>query len=122
MKKKMLSALLAVLIFLGSFSMLSTVFASAASDDDDDKTEEEIIQERVLGYLTTTYRTPEEKLATMTKKLDKNGYQLYVLPDTGEIAFVDKASGQITFSNPWNIGTIKASADVKKEAMSTFLT
>ena len=117
MKKKMLSALLAVLIFLGSLSMISTVFASAASDDGE-KTEEEIIQERVLGYLTTNYKTPEEKLATMTKKLDKNGYQLYVLPDTGEIAFVDKASGQITFSNPWNIGSAKASTSTKKEIMS----
>ncbi len=116
MKKKMLSALLAVLIFLGSFSMISSVFVSAA--DEEEKTEEEIIRERVLGYLTTNYKTPEEKLATMTKKLDKNGYQLYVLPDTGEIAFVDKASGQITFSNPWNIGSAKASNSTKKEIMS----
>lgn len=112
MKLKLLSMILAVLVFLGSFSIVSLVPVSAADTD------EEELEDRIAEHLTKKYVTPEAKLAAMTKKLDKNGYELWVLEETGEIAFVDKASGQITFSNPWNIASAEASEATKKELMS----
>ena len=106
--------ILAVLVFLGSFSIVSLIPVSAAEEKD----EAEELKDRIAEHLTKKYVTPEAKLAVMTKKLDKNGYELWVLEETGEIAFVDKASGQITFSNPWNIASAKASEATKKELMS----
>jgi len=114
MKLKLLSMILAVLVFLGSFSIVSLIPVAAAEEKD----EEQELEDRIAEHLTKKYVTPEAKLAVMTKKLDKNGYELWVLAETGEIAFVDKASGQITFSNPWNVASAKASEDTKKELMS----
>ncbi len=115
MKIKFLSALLAVLMVLAALaSAIVPAFAADEEKDDEEKEIDEIIAE----HLTKTYSSPQSKLAVMTKKLDKNGYELWVLPETGEIAFVSKASGQITFSNPWNIASGTESEPMKKEIMS----
>ncbi len=111
MKIKFLSALLAVLMFIGTFSAI-VLPVSAAEDEEKD------IDEIIAEHLTKSYSSPQSKLATMTKKLDKNGYELWVLPETGEIALVDKASGQISFSNPWGIANGTESEATKKEIMS----
>lgn len=115
MKLKFLSMILAILVFLGSFSIVSMIPVAAAEEEED---EEQELADRIAEHLTKKYVTPEAKLAVMTKKLDKNGYELWVLEETGEIAFVDKQSGQITFSNPWNIASATASEDTKMDLMS----
>ena len=109
--------LLTVTMLLGTIASLAIFNVSAAdattdesTDKEDDKdknepSEEEIIEETVKAYLTTKYDSPQAKVATMQLKLDKDGYQLYVDPLTGETATVNKASGQILFSNPWDIDT-----------------
>ena len=63
------------------------------------KTEEE----KSIDYLTEIFETPQDKLDTMELKLDLFGYELYYEKHTGEIAFKDKASGQIMFSNPYDV-------------------
>lgn len=120
--------LLTVTMLLGTIASLAIFNVSAAdttTDDttggkDDEKSEEEIIEETVKAYLTTKYDSPQAKVATMQLKLDKDGFQLYVDPLTGETATVDKASGQILFSNPWDIDTKGAtnSENVASEVMS----
>ena len=124
--------LLTVTMLLGTIASLAIFNVSAAdattdesTDKEDDKdknepSEEEIIEETVKAYLTTKYDSPQAKVATMQLKLDKDGYQLYVDPLTGETATVNKASGQILFSNPWDIDTKGAtnSENVASEVMS----
>ena len=112
MKIRFFSALLAVLMFIGTFATIILPVSAAKKDEEPD------IKDVIAEHLTTVYTTPQQKLSVMTKKLDKNGYELWVLPETGEIAFVDKASEQITFSNPWNIAVGTESESTKKEVMS----
>ena len=112
MKIRFLSALLTVLMLIGTFATIILPVSAAKKDEEPD------IKDVIAEHLTTVYTTPQQKLSVMTKKLDKNGYELWILPETGEIAFVDKASEQITFSNPWNIAVGTESESTKKEVMS----
>lgn len=115
---KLISALLTVMLLLGAFTNLIVFEASAAGDK---KSPDEILAENVNSYIKdtgTVFATPQEKVESMKLKLDKDGYQLYVDELTGEIATVDKASGQILFSNPWDITTTSSSDNVKKQIMS----
>ena len=58
----------------------------------------------VAQYLSLEFATAEEKLETMEMMMEKDGYQLWVDELTGEVATKDLASGQILFSNPYDIG------------------
>ncbi|MCI8389028.1 MAG: hypothetical protein HFE63_11275 [Clostridiales bacterium] len=71
-----------------------------------------------INYITQVYATPEDKLATMTKYLDNGGYELYVEPISGEIAYVNKATGQIIFSNPYDVSQTGASESIKGQLLS----
>lgn len=71
-----------------------------------------------INYLTKVFASPEEKLATMEKKLESNGYEIWVESYTGEVAFVDQKSGQILFSNPYDVATTKGSAATKQQLLS----
>ncbi len=65
----------------------------------------------------------EDKLANMELRLRKNGYCLYVDEYSGEVATYCEATGEVLFSNPYNIGDSVANGDdktpsVKGELMS----
>ena len=119
---RILSTLLAVLLMLGSLTVF-TVGTYAAED-----TEEEVILDDAdieNVYVKTVYNTPEEKVygteekpSTMKKMLERNGYQLYVDSVSGEIAVVDTKSGQILFSNPYDVASSIGSASTKKQILS----
>lgn len=51
---------------------------------------------------------------------ESDRYQLYAEPNSGEVAYLDKATGQALFTNPYNINDISASttADTKALLMS----
>ncbi len=77
----------------------------------------------VAQYLSLEFATAEEKLETMEMMMEKDGYQLWVDELTGEVATKDLASGQILFSNPYDIGAAypakKGPSDsTKKKIMS----
>ncbi len=103
-KNKVIAFLSVLMVLL----MLSTLTATAADD------------ERV-DYLKTTFSSDAEKLATMELMIEKNGSQLYVDRVSGEIAFVDMASGQTLFSNPYDVGSSKASDNIKSQLMSQLI-
>ncbi len=109
--KRIISGLLTVFMVLGTISGMFVINVSAA-----DTEEEEDGPTR--NYLTYVYETPEAKLAEMEKKYEGNGYEIYIEPYTAEVAFLDQASGQILFSNPYNIGTAKSSNQVKEQLLS----
>ena len=97
--KRIITTLLAVLMLLGAFSGLS-INVLAASAKDEELTQEEIIKRTYLGQ---SYSTPQEKLDTMTLMLERDGYELYVDPVSGEVATLEVASGNIAFSNPYDV-------------------
>lgn len=120
MKKliRLLSALLTAIMLVASFAGLAVIDASATSTTDkkDDKATPE---ETLKKYLTTEYATQEDKLRTMTLKLEKDGYQLWSDELSGEVACVDTASGQILFTNPWDVASSKGtSASIKEQVLS----
>ena len=116
--KRVLSTLLAVIFMLGSFTLLPMNEVSAAEGEEDEEFVEIV---NVETYLTDVYNTPEEKLATMKLWVADTkgyGYELYVDPDSGEVATVNTKTGDILFSNPYDIGSSSAAADIKKEILS----
>lgn len=119
MKKliRLLSALLTAIMLVGALAGLSMIEVSATSTKKDDS--KESTEDKLKKYLTTEYSTPEEKLRTMTLKLEKDGYQLWSDELSGEVACVDTASGQILFTNPWDVATSKGtSASIKEQVLS----
>ncbi|MGI6166853.1 MAG: DUF5696 domain-containing protein [Eubacteriales bacterium] len=119
MKKfiRTISLLLTAIILFGGLSCLSVIGVSATSSDKDED-EGPTIKEILQGYLTKKYDTPEAKLATMELKLEKDGYQLWVDKLSGEVAVVNLASGQILFTNPYDISSTHGSASTKEQLMS----
>lgn len=103
------SALLLVAMVLSTFA-----FAAFAADEAD-------AEETFPDYTTTVYATEEDKLATMEKKLDMNGYELYIQPQTAEVAVRDKKSGQILFTNPYDVASSKGTEATKNKLLSQIL-
>ena len=95
--KRIFSTLLAVIMLLGAFSGLSINVGAAEADE---LTTEDKIRNTYLGQ---SYNTPEEKLASMTMMLERDGYQLWVDPVSGEVATLEMATGNIAFSNPYDV-------------------
>ncbi len=111
--KKILSAFLAVLFVIGAGAQLGTFKAEAAYADKVDENGNPII-----NYYTQTYNTQEAKLRDMTLYKEIDGYQIYVEEFTGEIAFVDKKSGNAIFSNPYDVATNAQSNTTKQTLLS----
>lgn len=118
---KLISALLAVMLLAGALTSLLAIDVSASStskSDKDDKSPEDILEEKVLAYTSKEYASPRAKVDTMECMLKKDGYELYVDRLSGEVATVDTRSGQILFSNPWDIKNSKGSESTKAELLS----
>ena len=122
---KFISLLLAVLMMLGSLTVLTVFNASAAEDStgtgtgSTDKKEEE---EETIDYTTQVYTNPEEKLATMELYLTKGNYELYVDTFSGEVAYRNIKTGEILFTNPYDIGTSTlGSTNTKNELLSQII-
>ncbi len=112
--KRIFSAFLTLVMFLGSL----VVPAQAAYADKIDEDGAPLID-----YLNTNYETAEAKLAEMIMVKEQNGYQLWYEEFTGEIAVKDLASGQIVFSNPFDIanGFQSISDAVKEQLLSQIM-
>lgn len=93
--KRILSAFLAFMFIIGIVGEAVTVNVSAAWADRVDADGNPII-----NYYNKVYGSDKEKLSAMTLYKEEKGYQIYVEEFTGEIAFVDKATGNAIFSNP----------------------
>ena len=123
---KFISLLLAVLLMLGSLTVLSVFSASAAEEDagtgtgTTDKKEEE--EEETIDYTTLVFTNPKEKLDSMELYLTKGNYKLYVDTFTGEVAYENITTGEILFTNPYDIGTSTlGSTNTKNELLSQII-
>ena len=110
--KKLISIILSVVLLVS----ILAVEASAAldpvykKDDQGQPTDTIDYQNTLLQYLNEeqAFTSAEAKLATMTLKYEKDGYELWVDEFTGEVATKNVATGQILFSNPYDIGSADA--------------
>ena len=109
--KKLMSLFLAVLMLCGVFGSFSVITASAAEVTDETTGEEDEVL--IEDYITTLYASPEEKLASMKLKTTKGNYAIYADEKSGEVAVKDLSTGQILFTNPYDVGATTASDSVK---------
>ena len=137
---KIISTLLAVLMIVGSFSMVISAEESSAP-----KYEYNTVGVQTLDYYngkiiegTTTddnnkvvytyvkdengkdviVDTAVEKLDTMDLRIEKDGFRLYVDEYSGEVAVECVATGETLFTNPFNVGVSNASQEVKTQLLS----
>ncbi len=114
MKKiKLLSAFLAVVMVLGMLPVLAAEPLVPGYD------EEEGIP--TIDYVKQVFKTPEDKLATMTKYLEKEDMSLYIEPISGEVAYVNNKTGQILFSNPYDVASTATTKDTKQKLLSQIM-
>ena len=112
--KKVLSLIFALLLLAGSlFCLTPAAFAA----EEEEATEEEEFPD----YTTLAFVTEDRKLETMEKKLDLYGYELYIEPNTAEVAVKDKASGQVLFTNPYDVAGSKGTAATKEKLLSQII-
>ncbi len=125
--KKLMSFFLAFLMLCSALTSLSVVTAFAEEAAATETTtgtanlEEEDEEARTLRYHSTVFANPEEKVATMKKMSEKGNYILYADQASGEVAIRDKATNQILFTNPYDIGTSNATENVKNRLMSQII-
>lgn len=138
-KKRLLSAFLAIVMIFGSAALIPLqVFAAAVEEEEED----EVIA--IQDYTTLVYANIDEKLATFGKwdvetevgtgknmtieyspngkpVLVKDGYELYYHYETGEVAVKDTRTGQVLMSNPYDVYDSGGSADTAQKLMSQVL-
>ncbi|MBR4288109.1 MAG: hypothetical protein IKT50_01580 [Clostridia bacterium] len=118
--KKILSlALTLVLAFSMVFSLFAPVVSAEGADQLGDKEKYEAL--KAIDYRNYIYSSPEEKLATMTKVMENEGYAFFIQEYTAEICVVDKVTGQMLFSNPYDVADTKASDTIKDELLSQII-
>jgi len=121
-KKKRLARLLCLFL-----SVLLTVCALPAlpifanGDEEEGEGEEEIETARVLqadhDYTRDEYPTTEDRIGDMVKYVDNGTYSLYVDPVLGTVAYCKNATGEMLFSNPYNMALEKTSDTKSREEM-----
>lgn len=124
MTKRILSLFLTLLMVVtsvcvtGYATLISVAAEDAATVAGDANLEEE--GEPVINYITQPYTTDQEKLNDMKLVREQNGYELYFESYTGEVAFKNTETGDVLFSNPYDIaaGYNWASASTKQKLLS----
>ena len=106
-----LSVFLAALMLSGIVAVLP-VGAATTSDN------EEAIDWSTVDFGSTPYYSPADKLKTMTLYYSKGNYNLYFHEYTGECALENIRTGEVTFSNPYDIGNSTGAPATKKQLLS----
>ena len=116
--KRITSAVLSLVLALGAIVPAAIQPVSAAWSDKVDKDGNPII-----NYMKKDYASPEAKLADMIMVREQNGHQIWFEEFTGEVAYKDLTTGQILFSNPWDIAATynKATDNTKAQLLSQLI-
>lgn len=108
MKKRIMSAMLALLMALSSVGVLCTIPTAVLADEADsagDATETTTATDIAKAALTTVYTSAQDKLDSdenMNLVAKYKNYELYANAYTGEIGVKDTTTGQILLSNPYD--------------------
>ena len=118
---KLISLLLAVMMVLSAISALFTVeiFAEDSTTTDDTTTSTDTSVE--VDHLTHYFATPEEKIATMKLAYKNEGACLYVDSVSGEVAYVNEKTGEMLFSNPYDVASTTGNDATKHEILSQII-
>ena len=122
MMKRIITGLLSLAMIAGTFAVLDIAPASTVLADNSEgwlsKVDEE--GEPLISYTTQAYETPQDKLATMELVYEGAGYQLWYEYYTGEVVCIDTTTGQMLWSNPYNVASTKyvAAAATKHKLLS----
>ena len=125
---RIIALILTVVMLIGTL-MLEVGAATAVDiiyeEDENGKATDIIDYEKTVAqYLTLEFETPQQKLATMTKMVERDGYQLWVDDFTGEVATVNVETGEILFSNPYDVattGTTATRAEIMSQIIVTYM-
>ena len=112
-----ISTLLAVLMVLGSMTCLSVLNVSAAEKEE----EEEVKTASTIDYTTEVFNKPEEVLEYMTLYMENDNFQMYFNDFTAAFAVVNKKTGQISLSNPYDVASSIGSANYKQQILSQII-
>ncbi len=136
---KILSTLLALIFLFSAFPLAA--FAEGEDETEDaavtettDETEdaeedgedagedagEGETSEGGINYMNDGFESREAKLATMVTVREQDGYRLWFEEYTGEVAIEQISTGEILFTNPYDISAkgSKISSTVKKQLLS----
>ena len=125
--KKILSMFLAVVLLAGALSIQAGAALKPVYAVDENNKPTDVIDYKatVNQYLDSAnvFKKDEDKLAKMTLKYEKNGYQLWADEFTGEVATVNLATGQTMFTNPIDVASSDAaySNTTRYELMSQLI-
>ena len=117
---KSISTLLAVLMLLGSFTVFS-IFGVSAAEKDDETTEPAEKTAETINYTKEVFKNPEEALAWMVPYLENDNFIMYFNEYTGAFGVKNKKTGQVQFSNPYEVASSKASEKIKREILSQII-
>ena len=111
--KRIISLLLAALMMIGAFTMIAS-----AAEDTPKYTFKTSPTSKTYEYLkkTTNGATADAKLKKMDLRLQKDGYRLYVDEYSGEVAVQNVKSGDVLFTNPYDVGYVNTT-DVERAKM-----
>jgi len=141
--KRLLALILALVTIAGCLPFMAlNVFASATAEEEE-ADEAALEMERIKLFLSTVYANPDEKLKDFGAKIEhvegtgknavttyipdgkpvliKDGYELYYQYDTGEVAIKEQKTGQIMFSNPYDVGAETSTDDTKYKLLSQII-
>lgn len=112
--KRIISAFLTLVMLLGSLVVsVDAAYADKVNENGDP----------IINYLQEVYATPEEKLADMILCKEAYGFQLYYEEFTGEFALVKTSTGEVLFSNPYDINSgYQTISDATKQELLSQLT
>jgi len=111
--KRITSLLLTVLLFVGSINLATVQTFAALSEAD--------IVEDEWNHLTAVFNSAEDRIAKMTHYVTVDGIMIYGDDYTGEVAIKDTEKGQILLTNPYDVGSSKASEAQKNELLSQLI-
>ena len=111
-----MSTLLAVLMMLSSFAVLSVFNVSA-----DDEETETVKSPDTINYIKEVFNSPNDALQWMTPYLENDNFVMYFNEFTGAFAVKNKKTGQIQFSNPYDVSSSKGSEKTKSDILSQII-
>lgn len=114
-KNKILSGAIALILAVSMIAALVPATLEAASPLGD-PTLYKFLHD--IKYQSKVYKSPEDKMATMTKAVENDRFALYIQEYTAEVAVVDKTTGQKLFTNPWDVADSQCSRTVQDQLLS----
>ncbi|MBR3965985.1 MAG: hypothetical protein IKJ91_02810 [Clostridia bacterium] len=108
--KRILSLLFAVLMVLGSFNLAAVQTFAAISKAD--------LVENDIDLLKTVFNSAEDRTKDMTHFVTVGDFEIYADDYSGEVIVKNTLTGQYLCTNPYSVGSSKASDTQKYQLLS----